>query len=197
MLALLSLLSALTSVSAQEPSRRIFYAGTARYTVFEPEAPAPFQLPVQSLKFILMKEYNPARKLLAEIICMQDADPSKRVFRSFMHYDGKPLLITDSPDGTTKLLTGTWSAVGKEWDWTALHFSMNVYLEKYRSNMRTEDVNFVIGKHLVARKQMYLTTPGSPEKPYALWEAEAQEVDPVTFERSVVPLQCPAGFNQY
>lgn len=158
----------------------LYYAGDARIMDL-------FTGATQTQKVILKKSMLPSQSMFMEIACIQSADKPAEISPVYMRVVDTSFEISDTIhfDNTGKL-SGKGELAGPVWDWTTLKFHM-VYKDGEKQ-AKIEDVNFVVGTRLIARKQLYLPDG----RGFQLYELEMEQIDLPGFTSRAQQMQCPA-----
>lgn len=173
--------SAVPSVASSVQGETLYYHGEGRIVSLLDGS-------VKKEPFLLIKRTEPERNLLSEIACMLKEDGNSVLSPVYMRVDVEKgtLLISNSEDFNEQAyLSGTGIVSGQPWKWNVLRFSMEV--KSPRGTVKVVDSNWIVGKSLIARKEI-LAPNGMPVQ---LWEAEAQEISQAEYASKAAEAHCP------
>jgi hypothetical protein len=143
---------------------------------------------VKKEPFLLIKRTEPEKNLLSEIACVLKEDGNSILSPVYMRVDVEKgtLLISSAEDFNEQAyLSGTGTVAGQPWKWNVLRFAMDV--KSLRGTVKVVDSNWVVGKSLIARKEI-LAPNGMPVQ---LWEVEAQEISQAEYASKATEAHCP------
>jgi hypothetical protein len=138
---------------------------------------------------LLVRVVDPASNHLVEVACTLDPGRVASISATYMLISGNTLTLSDKSDySQTGKLVGIGQLSGTPWLWNYLKFSMKYYFSSAPgSYVQIEDVNYLVGNQLVARKQLYLPD----ESPFELWDAELTLTSPDDFHAHAIAMNCP------
>jgi len=132
----------------------------------------------------LRKTLAPESSTITEIACVLRPNEKPKFSQIYMKVEGEKITAISDKTDFTGNLSGTGSLQGEAWNWNFFKFSMSMKFGEHQA--RIEDVNFVVGNRLIARKQIYFD-----EVPTQLWEIEMDGVASEVFEKLAEKANCP------
>lgn len=158
--------------------RTILYQGTARIINLSDGSNLSEQV-------LLKKVLDQQLSILTEIACFKDPGQPAAISPVYMKVNGTSMQVSDNSDFSPGKLSGTGALQGTPWDWKYLTWSM--HYQTQAGVVDVEDVNFVVGKQLIGRKQMFFNS-----QPYRLWDIEMTEANAADFAAQAASLNCPS-----
>jgi hypothetical protein len=137
---------------------------------------------------LVLKSVDPDTSMISEVACVRflgGAAAQLLAVYAKVNPRNNTLVLADTPDGETgRNMSGTGSLQGKPWEWHTLKFS--IQYDDGRNQALIEDVNYIVGNQLIARKQVF-----APDgRAFQLYEAELEEISAEDHARESARMNC-------